>query len=275
MRPSTPTGQPTSNPTHPTPIPTRRPTRHPTAQPTSLPTSQPTSAPSNPTSFPSFAPTADSALLPVIGDHYGTRNFTYTCRPIHLHSTPNVYERIFGGLSIETTAPIVKMIISVEPFNAAVDQLALAAIGELLPINVQLVSNGKTMIVSSATTTLLTLDQWTTLMTYPAFRLNTDKFLPHSCPKFTDGHYHRMFSMYLIDRYGRHSNSIKKKLLVETAVIVYSNAQPVVISNLGAFWKTDLHQNIYDPVRSNPALTNFTEGMPWFDLTATSVSLGK
>jgi hypothetical protein len=89
MRPSTPTGQPTQQPTGPTPIPTRRPSRHPTSQPSSQPSSQPTSTPTSPTSQPTSQPSFDSKYTPVVNDQYGFKNFSYSCHPIHLHSTPN------------------------------------------------------------------------------------------------------------------------------------------------------------------------------------------
>ncbi len=45
----------------------------------------------------------------------------------------------------------------------------------------------------------MTTSEWSQWLNFRAYRLNIDSFLPHSCPKFTNGQYTRRFEMYIID----------------------------------------------------------------------------
>lgn len=229
--------------------------------------------------MPSLAPTGDPKNVPVLFDRYESLNFTYTCRPIHLHSSPNDFSRIFASIFLTTTAKIVKLVVTIRPYSAVADQLALQSDGRRWNVKTQLTAFGSSelrMEITNPTSVPFGISEWNSLMSFPAYRLNTDSFLPHSCPKFIDGQYPRTFSMWVVDYHGRVSNVIKRALDVRTAVIVYSNVKPVIISNAASFWKmVDIQQSLYDPVRGNPGLTNFTEGMPWADLASLTADPGK
>ena len=186
-----------------------------------------------------------------------------------------MYQRIFGGLSVTSKTPISRVIVTIHPFNALIDKLSTVGDGGLWTMDVTMGDGGASLEISSGRHQYFTLDEWTSLLSFPAYKLNTDQFLPYACPKFVDGQYHRTFSLFVEDIAGRRSAVVTRNLNVQTAVLVYSNEKPVIVSNAAASWKLDLQQSEYDPVRGNPSLTNFTAGMPWADLTSTTASLGK
>jgi len=71
---------------------------------------------------------------------------------------------------------------------------------------------------------------------------------PKACYRFTDGLYNPMIHLQVIDRYGRASNVVSKKLVVTTAILLYASDMPVVIDNGVAFTSLSIQQNTFDPI---------------------------
>jgi len=94
----------------------------------------------------------------------------------------------------------------------------------------------------------LTKDDWDDILNLPAYKLNIDNYNPRSCSRFTKGKYSVTINMQMIDRYGRPSNIVSRKLVVKTAVLVYSSEMPVVVTNKAAFTSIEVVQNSYDPI---------------------------
>ena len=91
----------------------------------------------------------------------------------------------------------------------------------------------------------------------------------HSCPKFTEHRYVRSFSLYVVDLYGRYSQTVRKTLDVKTSVFMYTNerdAKKVIISNAADFTQIRITKNLYDPtIRSelhNISTSDAYERMP-------------
>jgi len=52
----------------------------------------------------------------------------------------------------------------------------------------------------------------------------------------------------MIDRYGRLSNTVSRKLFVKTAVLVYTADLPVKVTNRAAYTSVNVKQNSFDPI---------------------------
>lgn len=75
--------------------------------------------------------------------------------------------------------------------------------------------NGQLIIVNPGTQ-LMNLTDWDSVINFPAYRLNIDDPRPFSCVNYIHDRYPRTFTMYVVDRYGRQSNTITRKMDVQT-----------------------------------------------------------
>ena len=82
--------------------------------------------------------------------------------------------------------------------------------------------------------------------------------LANSCSKFINGQHPAQFDVYVVDIYGRRSNTITKSLKIHTAGIVYSSVRPVKLTNTGQYMSTTI---VVDS-RGQNKLLNLTMGDP-------------
>ena len=145
----------------------------------------------------------------------------------------------------------------IKPFNPITDQLNIVGDGNLRHVKAHVRENGIIELVGY-NSQRINITEWNEFINFPAYRLNTDNELPHSCPKFAYGRYPRIFTIYAIDQYGRYSNIIRKNLDVKATVFLYTNTKPVIITNAASFTKSRITQSLYDPIRQPSSFTNFT-----------------
>jgi hypothetical protein len=91
------------------------------------PSTQPTTAPSAPTSQPSSKPSAADSNGPeiIVATTSQTSDFVYMCNPTHLHSSENIYQPVFRGLSLTSDVFMDRIIVWMTPFNKKKDKLSL------------------------------------------------------------------------------------------------------------------------------------------------------
>lgn len=220
--------------------PTRRPTPVPTARPTSRPSSQPTSQPTNPTGQPTSQPSYDRRIIPELVDLYPTEYATYICHPLHIHSTPNPFTRIYAKLALNSTVTMARMTITISPYNPEIDKFSLLGDVSSYGVKTTMTRSGNRGVfeISAYNRQLaLTLDDWRQLINFPAYKLDLERQRPNSCNEYVRELYPRLFTILIFDRYERVSKPIYRKLLVRTAAVVYSNAKPVKINNHAAYLK--------------------------------------
>jgi len=94
----------------------------------------------------------------------------------------------------------------------------------------------------------LTKDDWDRVLNFPTYQLYINNFSPRSCSSFTHGRYTRKFTIQMVDRYGRRSNVVTRNMKVKTAVLMYTSARPVTVTNAAAFTSLEIKQNSLDPL---------------------------
>ena len=127
-----------------------------------------------------------------------------------------VVQRIFAGLSISGRVSIDRAVIKINPYDPATDQLSMLGNGKTYQVVASMdEANGQLIIVNPGTQ-VMNLSEWDSVINFPAYRLNIDDPRPFSCANYIRGRYPRTFSMHVVDRFGRHSNTITRKLDVQT-----------------------------------------------------------
>ena len=129
--------------------------------------------------------------------------------------------RIFFGVNITSRVAISKVVLRIKPYNPVYDNLGLlsdAMASEYVPLGIEATYKGGEMKVVAPTPSLLAAEfkEWNKVLSYLAYRLYMPVNMPHACPLFTDFKYKRTFSLYVVDRYGRYSNVVKRNLKVIT-----------------------------------------------------------
>ena len=247
--------------------PTRRPTRIPTSQPSSRPSGQPTMAPSSPTSVPTSSPTFDYRVTPIIVDKYRKANATYFCHRRHIHSTPNPWRRIFGGLSLDSRVYIKTMVVTMSPYDPRFDEIGLKvdknALGDLQITSIGLqekmidgVRSGVLEYFNSGTVATLASD-WDRFLNLVTYRLNLDTLTPSACDYFVENQYKRQLRVHVVDRYGRISNTVFRYLDFKTAALIFTNEKTVKINNDQPLLKVFVDR-VIDPVYFDHPFVNIT-----------------
>lgn len=225
-------------------------------------------APSSPTSVPTSSPTFDFRSAPIITDKYGVVNAAYYCHRRHLHSTPNPWRRIFGGLSIESKVYIKALVITVTPYNADYDEVALklekadfSRFG-ILTTGIE-VKKGEGGVDSGVLTynnpgiVANLASDWNRFLNLVIYRLNLDELSPVACDDFIHRQgYHRKVSLYVLDRYNRRSNIVSRNVDFKTAGFVFSNAKPVKINNRQSYITMQIPQRKIDEAYYNNPKVN-------------------
>jgi hypothetical protein len=87
-----------------------------------------------------------------------------------------------------------------------------------LPVKSKNYRQGWLEVVAPASLTVGKPDftEWNKLLSYLAYKLDLPINMPHACPLFTNDQYPRTFSVYAVDRYGRYSNAVTRRLKVIT-----------------------------------------------------------
>lgn len=65
-----------------------------------------------------------------------------------------------------------------------------------------------------------------------------------ACDLFANGRHPLTLATYVIDRYGRHSNIIRRTINIVTATFVFSNEKPVKITNQQSYISVVLNQKL-------------------------------
>jgi len=217
-------------------------THLPSSQPSNQPSVQPTRRPTAPTGKPTGSPAFEPSYHPKI---YFDRVYpepdsvTYMCHPSHLHSTPNVFKYVFAGLAINSTVHMKQALFWITPYNAFRDKLSMRGNDYDKDI-VANVSDKGVMSINYVGTAAFGKHDWDKVINMPAYKLAIEDLRPHSCWDFVDGKYLRTVHLQVIDRYGRASNIVTRKVLIKTSVLMYTNAKPVKISNRGCSFSLNI-----------------------------------
>jgi len=214
--PTQPTSQPTSVPTCPTFAPTIRPTQNPSSKPSSQPSAQPSSQPTSPTGQPTSQPSFDPDYRPVLLDRYAAtiKNLSYTCKPVHLHSTmndppfmcmyvyltpfiPAGFQRIFFGMSLQSRVYADLVQVTISPYTRGQDQLSLLHSDYRHNIKGNFSKDTGVLQMIHEGGGDLTKDDWDNILNYPTYKLNINNFNPRSCSAFTKGKYAPTITMQM------------------------------------------------------------------------------
>ncbi len=130
------------------------------------------------------------------------------------------FMRIFYALNITSRVGISKVVLKIQPYNKNWDMMGLlsdAMAREYIPLAVKAQNKGGVLeIVAPTSKPESQFTEWNKLLSYLAYKLDLPINMPHACPLFTDFKYKRTFSLYLVDRYGRYSNVVQRKLKIIT-----------------------------------------------------------
>jgi len=183
-------------------------------------------------------------------DKYGAinGNFSYMCKPLHLHSTMNEFTRIFFGVTLQSRVYADMVQVSISPYTRGQDVLSINKNDYRHNIKGNFSENTGILHMIHEGGGDLTKDDWGTILSYPTYKLNINNFNPRSCSAFTKGRYTPTITMQMIDRYGRPSNAVSRKLNVKTAVLVYTADRPVKVTNRAAYTAVEVKQNFFDPI---------------------------
>lgn len=129
--------------------------------------------------------------------------------------------RIFFALNITSRVSISKVVLKIQPYSKVYDRLGLLSDSmarEYVPLPVKAQGRGAVLEVTApaSLSTNAEFTEWNKALSYLAYKLDIPINMPHACPLFTDFKYKRTFSVYLVDRYGRYSNAVKRQLKVIT-----------------------------------------------------------
>lgn len=131
--------------------------------------------------------------------------------------------RIFFGLNITSRVAISKVVLKIRPYDKRWDALGLlsdADAREYVPLPVKSKNYRQGWLEVIAPVSLNTgkpeFTEWNKLLSYLAYKLDLPINMPHACPLFTNDQYRRTFSVYVVDRYGRYSNVVTRRLKVIT-----------------------------------------------------------
>jgi hypothetical protein len=173
-----------------------------------------------------------------------TSDFVYMCHPTHLHSSENMYQPIFRGLSISSGVYLSKAVVWVTPFHKKKDKLVLSRndYNHSLFANSS-VSEYGVMEITSPIGEAINATDWTGIINSPAYKLDIVNIRPYICTDFTNGAYSRNIHIKVFDRYDRPSNTITKKLIIKTAALVYTNVYPVTATNSQTYNKYTVDPN--------------------------------
>lgn len=159
-------------------------------------------------------------------------------------TTPNIFENIFRGLYVNHTVNIKKVVITINPFRK--DRDDLSTIGEAGKYSIFANSSGNGVLTLSykGGESGLPASSWSPILDMPAYRLSVDHLRPNRCYDYINGKYPRDFSIQAFDIYGRGSNILVRSLKVRTALIVISNANPMVITNDDPYTSVFFNENV-------------------------------
>ncbi len=130
--------------------------------------------------------------------------------------------RIFYGLNITSRVAISKVVLRIRPYNKNWDALGILSDAEpkeyaALPVKVKFrFAEMEVVAPASMTEGKPDFTEWNKLLEYIAYKLDLPITMPHACPLFTNDQYQRTLSVYVVDRYGRYSNMISRRLKVIT-----------------------------------------------------------
>jgi len=168
---------------------------------------------------------------------------------VHQHSTNNVFQRIFYGLTLNSTvfADIVRLTVS--PYVRGQDLLSVIQNDYAKKIKANFSESTGTMdLVHEGGGADLTKDDWDNVLNFPTYKLQINNNNPRACARYTKGLYPRTFSLQMIDRYGRLSNVVTRELIVKTAIIMYTSTKPVRNTNGATYTSIVVTQNSFDPI---------------------------
>jgi hypothetical protein len=129
--------------------------------------------------------------------------------------------RIFFGLNVTSRVAISKVVLKIQPYYKEWDVLGLLSDTlprEYVPMPVKAKgAKGQMEIIAPVSdSSSRSVVDWNKLLSYLAYKLDLPINMPHACPLFTNDQYQRTFSVYVIDRYGRYSNAVTRRLKVIT-----------------------------------------------------------
>jgi len=150
---------------------------------------------------------------------------------MHLHSTPNNFQRIMYGISLDSYVNPLKVEISIDPYNIEQDQFSM--ISSKHNKNLAAIFHKDTGILEITHTGVdpVSKEDWELAFSYPSYRLFIRRRRPNSCALFTHGKYERAISMQVTDQYGRKSNVISRNLFIKTSLVMFTSEKPVKITN--------------------------------------------
>ena len=234
--------------------PTGQPSSHPSGQPTTTPSARPTSSPTNPTGQPTSSPTLFT--VPEIVRIAGSDETTYYCHTDHLHNTRNPWQQIFGGIQLSGNTDFIKEVhvwVS-QGFNNATDGFSLAINNHVnyatenyimsnisenhMWLTMALQLNGSGIHISPNSHVIYDFDHtgqnrswvenwvWTEVMRQTSYAILSDQY---DCETLVGGK--RIFALQMWDRRDRESSIYYHTLNIETAGIIYSDAEQVITTN--------------------------------------------
>eukprot|EP00597_Dinobryon_sp_UTEXLB2267_P015701 CAMPEP_0170107346 /NCGR_PEP_ID=MMETSP0020_2-20130122/5921_1 /TAXON_ID=98059 /ORGANISM="Dinobryon sp., Strain UTEXLB2267" /LENGTH=174 /DNA_ID=CAMNT_0010331859 /DNA_START=1279 /DNA_END=1803 /DNA_ORIENTATION=+ len=152
---------------------------------------------------------------------------------------------MFVGLAINSSVHMKQALFWITPYVAFRDKLSMIGNDYKNDIVANVSKNG-VMSINYVGTAAFGLKDWNNVINMPAYKLSIEDLQPQSCWDFVEGKYLRTVHLQVIDRYGRVSNTVKRKILIKTSVIMYTNAKPVKISNRGSSFSLNVGFEIMD-----------------------------